>query len=211
MKLIGCDRCSAVFPRDARHTALWVFDTIGDEIDLHVPEPSDTKELCPACRADLDAFLASLNHTAGIAAVGGKRKAPTYQQRTCEICGRTGQQRFTPTETGWRCSPTAVKCPGNQTTSGVPASSADVTPPQPPPCPKPPRVTGEPPSDWLSEPAPAEPASDQPPMPPGVTARCKDCTRTWNLSGFILEKAVEMHELKHSHIVEVIDQETTAG
>ncbi|MBZ4574677.1 hypothetical protein [Mycobacterium avium] len=209
MKLIGCDRCRTVFPRDAQHTALWLFDTVGDEMDLHVPEPSDSRELCPSCRADLDAFLAGTPDDAARTdagpAVKTKRKSPTWsKEHTCEICGRTGVQRFIQTPTGWRCSPTAVKCPGNQAASDIPAKqfAADVTPPEPP---KLPRVPGEPPSERPSEPAPADPPPDQPPMPPGVTARCKDCTRTWNLTGFILQKAVEMHELKHGHIVDILD------
>lgn len=36
------------------------------------------------------------------------------QDRTCELCGRAGTRRFIPTETGWRCSPSATKCSGNR-------------------------------------------------------------------------------------------------
>lgn len=92
MKLIGCDRCRTVFPRDAQHTVVWLFDTVGDEMDLHVPEPSDSRELCPSCRADLDAFLAGTPDDAARTdagpAVKTKRKSPTWsKEHTCEICG----------------------------------------------------------------------------------------------------------------------------
>lgn len=40
---------------------------------------------------------------------------------------------------------------------------------------------------------------------PGVTARCQDCTRTWTLTGRVLESAVELHEVKHAHIVDVLE------
>lgn len=212
MKLIGCDRCRTVFPRDAQHTAVWLFDTVGDEMDLHVPEPSDSRELCPGCRADLDAFLAGTPDAAARTdagpAVKTKRKSPTWsKEHTCEICGRTGVQRFIQTPTGWRCSPTAVKCPGNQAARGRPAEPCDDCETNGVNC-----IAHRPPAPAavsLPEPAPTA-APTAPPVPPGVTARCKDCTRTWNLTGFILQKAVEMHELKHSHIVDVIDQEATA-
>lgn len=35
-------------------------------------------------------------------------------QRTCEVCGREGTRRYVQTATGWRCSPSATRCPGNQ-------------------------------------------------------------------------------------------------
>ncbi len=38
---------------------------------------------------------------------------PNPSQHTCEICGRTGTRRYIETTTGWRCSPTATKCPAN--------------------------------------------------------------------------------------------------
>lgn len=39
----------------------------------------------------------------------------------------------------------------------------------------------------------------------GVTARCQDCTRAFTLSGRPLEQAAQMHEMKHGHIVDVLD------
>lgn len=225
MKLIGCDRCSAIFPSGTRHTKLRIFDTTDDVIEDDAAPPFESKELCPVCRSDLDAFLrqqpepvavspgnitvnnyqadqAETEHRDGRA--GWPERVP---DRTCEICGRVGKQRFTETETGWRCSPTAVKCPGNH---------AQPEPKSPPPgCRNnDPRCSGlclacarDPERPPLAETEPdAEPIPPSPtPGPPGVTARCKDCTRTWNLTGFILEKAAEMHELKHGHIVEILE------
>jgi hypothetical protein len=41
-----------------------------------------------------------------------------------------------------------------------------------------------------------------------ITAKCTDCPRSWVLrEARILKSAVEMHEMKHSHIVEVYLQE----
>lgn len=221
MKLIGCDRCGAVFPRETRHTALWVFDVTEDEMDHDAPEPSCTKELCPVCRSDLNAFLDGVGDVAGIHApaakpleavpaephacnsLGGRfgvTSAPP--QRSCEICGRVGTQRFVQTETGWRCSPTAVKCPGNKATSDIPAKQfpSDVTPSAERE-PKPPAPT----------PAPGRPSEPEPPpleFPPGVTARCRDCPRRWNLTGIVLRHAIDLHEFKHSHIVDVLEGAT---
>jgi hypothetical protein len=50
------------------------------------------------------------------------------------------------------------------------------------------------------EPAPPS-ASPKPSAAPGITASCTDCTRTWTLTGRVLDQAVAMHEQKHSHIV----------
>lgn len=126
MKLIGCDRCGATFPASKPHSLVCVFDKPTDA------EPSVTRELCLSCRSDLSGFFTHPNHEmpaparrpvaivaeqpmpdpepAGDRRGGWSKKVP---DRTCEICGRVGKQRFIETATGWRCAPTAVKCPGN--------------------------------------------------------------------------------------------------
>lgn len=45
------------------------------------------------------------------------------------------------------------------------------------------------------------------PATPGVTARCQDCTRTFTLTGRLLDQAIALHELKHAHIVNVLGGE----
>lgn len=136
------------------------------------------------------------------------RRRQDGEQRTCEVCGRTGTRRFDRTETGWRCSATATKCPGNRIFPPPPAAAAAVDEPHKPAseiCPKPePAQVAE--AEPVDVPAPPTPAPSPPPAPapPGVTARCKDCTRNWNLTGRVLDMAVEQHEFKHSHIVEVL-------
>ena len=129
---------------------------------------------------------------------------------TCDLCGRVGTRRFiqggAPDGTGWKCSPTATACIGNQPEPvrkvpnpallkdlDAPATTSDI-----PAKPIPPKVipiTREP------EPAPRIPHSDS----PAVTARCEDCTRVFTLTGRVLEQAVELHELGHGHIVKVLE------
>lgn len=55
-------------------------------------------------------------------------------------------------------------------------------------------------------------AKPEPRPSPGlpVTARCQDCTRTFTLTGRVLTQAVEMHELKHGHIV-IVDEAAAAS
>jgi len=101
---------------------------------------------------------------------------------TCEICGREGKRRFTKTETGWRCSPSATKCPGHKTAAAPAPAKA----------------------------APAKPAARQADPPksqlfPDTTARCTDCPRSWNLHGKVLELAIESHETSKGHIVELVE------
>nr|WP_292990541.1 DNA methyltransferase [Mycobacterium sp.] len=109
-------------------------------------------------------------------------RAQDAVRHTCEVCGRTGSRRFVETETGWRCAPSATKCPGNK---------------QPDPAPVP--VV-----------APVAAVHDERPvaLAAGITAKCQDCTRTWTLTGRVLRSAVEMHEQKHSHFVDVADGAT---
>lgn len=209
MKLIGCDRCRAIFPPDTRYVELRILDATDG-----VPAPGfETKELCPVCRADLDAFLAGdrdiasppdpiTKIDAGIVrarpnipnialmsdepvtddAVDTPEEIPTHkrqaEKRTCETCGHTGFRKFQKTPTGWCC----WRCIDSQKRQLTTTESETETESDPEPAPQTPR-----------------------PVPAGVTARCQDCTRTWQLTGFVLEKAAEMHELKHGHIVNILD------
>ncbi|KWX66831.1 hypothetical protein [Mycobacterium sp. NAZ190054] len=131
--------------------------------------------------------------------------------KTCEICGRVGTRRYVPigdAKSGrWRCSPTATACIGNQPTpadcnkdgrNSTPnvASASDIPAKQIPP-----KVTPAP-----EPPAPRIPHSKS----TEVTARCVDCTRTYTLTGRVLQQAIDMHELKHGHIVQVVDQEVAS-
>ncbi|UJL29958.1 hypothetical protein HZU38_05510 [Mycolicibacterium vanbaalenii] len=151
-------------------------------------------------------------------------------EHTCEICGRVGTRRYVKTDTGWRCSPTATACVGNQPEPvrkvglTVPVSDEDFD-----------RAAAR----WgcldcaegtCTRPAGHASASDIPakqipakvtpaPEPPApriphskstdVTARCQDCTRAFTLTGRVLRQAIDMHELKHGHIVTVLDREVT--
>lgn len=110
--------------------------------------------------------------------------------RTCELCGRLGSRRFVQSPTGWRCAPTATKCVGHRR----PASNLDA--------PSPPRSA---PPRAKTPAAPADRALKVV-RTPGVTAQCQDCTRTWTLTGIVLERTVETHELKRGHLVTVYDE-----
>lgn len=103
--------------------------------------------------------------------------------RTCEVCGREGSRRFVETASGWKCAPTATACPGNR--------------------------AAEPASDIVAKPFPPKVAPPPASLPPGVTARCTDCTRTWILTGIPLKAAVDAHEARTAHIVAVDEGATT--
>lgn len=60
-------------------------------------------------------------------------KRPFDTPRTCEVCGRVGTRRFKQTPTGWRCSLTAAKCPGNRAAAEWKPTSADEIPAKSPP------------------------------------------------------------------------------
>ena len=208
MKLIGCDRCGGVFPSEERHARISIVGVVAGGVDGEAPEIH--KDLCLGCRVILDEFLMGADDVAGAGvasgaikpgfrnnirpnATAGKRKSPTWStERTCEICGRVGVQRFVQTETGWKCSTSARSCPGNHpgvaVEAPVKAVQVDVAPADPEPEPE------------------AEPVHHAPAPPaPGVTARCQDCTRTWTLTGIVLTQAAQMHELKHGHIVDILE------
>ncbi|WP_165692685.1 helix-turn-helix domain-containing protein, partial [Mycolicibacterium fortuitum] len=46
---------------------------------------------------------------------------------------------------------------------------------------------------------------------PDTTARCSDCSRTWNLTGRVLDHAIQLHEMKHDHIVDILNLEHPAN
>ena len=166
-------------------------------------------------------------------------------EKTCEICGRVGTRRYVKTDTGWRRSPTATACVGNQPepvrkvgltvpvsdedfdraaarwgcldcaegTCTRPAGHASVSD-----IPAKQNATSTISYSWppWSIPAKVTPAPE-PPAPriphsksTEVTARCVDCTRTYTLTGRVLQQAIDMHELKHGHIVQVVDQEVAS-
>ncbi|MGV0793048.1 hypothetical protein [Mycolicibacterium sp. XJ1819] len=102
------------------------------------------------------------------------RVKPGKPQRTCEVCGRVGEQRFVETATGWKCSPTA-KCVGNRQAS--PALTS---------------VNGS------GEHTPAQPVQ----FSTGITAKCLDCTRTFSVEGQALQAAVDHHENATGHMVQ---------
>lgn len=206
MKLIGCDRCRTVFPASQSHSELRVFDDIRETFGLDATHQK--KELCSDCRADLarwfDGHQNVLHEVVDELARPPEptpdvpesptlsRPSPQMPDRRCEICGRVGKQRFVETDTGWRCSPTAVKCRGHRNASDIAAK------------PFPNNVTPVDSAPVVNEPDHAKPT----PFPAGITARCQDCTRSWNLTGVVLRSAVEMHELKHGHIVTVVEDGT---
>lgn len=199
MRFIGCDRCKAIFPAGTRHTKLRIFDTTHDEIEDDGAPPFETKELCPVCRTDLDAFLAGTDVDLTAAEAQARTitpiddelpddqdEPPTHrrqaEKRTCESCGHTGFRKFQKTDTGWCC----WRC--------IDTQKRQLTPP----------AGDEAESD--ADPEPEPPSAPAPaPAPAAVTERCRDCTRTWTLTGFVLEKAAEMHELKHGHIVNILE------
>ncbi len=110
-------------------------------------------------------------------------------KRTCRLCGRVGTRRYVQTAQGWQCAPTA-KCGDRPAQTAAPARATSTPKPTPAPSPPPPPPT----------------VRVQPPPGPGVTAHCQDCTRTWNLTGRVLEIAVQTHELQRGHIVTVVGE-----
>lgn len=138
-------------------------------------------------------------------------RAQDADRHTCSICGRVGTRRYIPDgDGGWKCSPTATACIGNQpgaltTTPEEPAFDEDNVDDNggsyamPDGIPNAERFEPEP-GPAAPQPAPAaKPAAD------GTTARCTGCPRTWNLTGRILTQAIDMHERKHDHIVDIED------
>ena len=117
--------------------------------------------------------------------------------RTCELCGRVGTRRYVQTPAGWRCSPTA-KCVGR---------------PEPEPEPTP-TVPCDIPAKEIQANVTPERISPPEPTPqarPPITARCQDCTRVWNLTDRVLDMAVQLHEHKAGHIVDILADAASGG
>lgn len=151
-------------------------------------------------------------------------KAPARTQdsieRTCRICGRVGKRRYVEDEQGWRCSPTATSCPGNETAKPpysypetvleepLPTYSIDALPvqsqiPRRQPVLEKLHTTPQKPVVATQAERHAEVAKQAAAIARAtVTARCQDCTRTWILTGRVLQMAIDLHEQKHSHIVD---------
>ncbi|MCT7369429.1 hypothetical protein [Mycolicibacterium llatzerense] len=130
-------------------------------------------------------------------------------KRTCVVCGRVGSRRFIETALGWRCSPSATKCPGNRT-----FPPPKVTVKTPPPSTSTVRVLDEiaaPVAERIIEtPAPADTQAEVEQLAHAiaenhVTARCTDCPQTWKLTGRVLRMAVDTHEMRRGHIVDVLE------
>lgn len=157
--------------------------------------------------------------TAPTAPKAKRQRSPAQDAvtHTCEICGRTGTRRYVETATGWRCSPTATKCPGNRAEKPAENMPENMTA-------QPDTAPGQGESEdcnkagGISTPnvalpdrssTPTRAATPKPkPSPPAYTARCQDCTRTWTLTGRVLQMAVDTHELKHAHIVNIVGDAT---
>jgi hypothetical protein len=149
-----------------------------------------------------------------------RKQRAESEQRTCEICGRVGTRRYVQTATGWRCSPTASACSGHPKPQDEPIpaphlehgkyTTYDNHGCRCTDCKRAHAVyTREARADGreLAEQVAAAPRSATP-LAPGVTARCQDCTRTWSLTGRVLDMATETHELKHAHIVDMLVDQT---
>lgn len=133
-------------------------------------------------------------------------RAQDAEQRTCDLCGRVGTRRYVQTGSGWRCAPTATACIGNRegvATKAVPpeapaAELSDIPAKQFRPDDTP-RVEPTPP---VSPPAVTVKRSSSDDLP--ITARCRDCPKTYTLTGDQLSNIVDVHELK-GHIVDVLE------
>ena len=153
--------------------------------------------------ADHPAATADRSESKIPAAGGTARRAQDAGERTCEICGRVGTRRYVRTDTGWRCSPSATACIGNKPEPvrkvPNPALATDLDAPSDIPAKHFPSKTTPEPEPWI----PHSKSAD-------VTARCQDCTRAFTLTGRVLRQAIDMHELKHGHIVTVLDREVAS-
>lgn len=166
----------------------------------------------PTSRRELD--------TAARAAGGSaSARAQDAVKHTCELCGRQGTRRYVQTATGWRCAPSATKCRRIQSQPPAAASDIPAKPFQPNVTPPPPAASesrAKPETPQVTDHADAEcnirGRSSTPnvalPDRSSITARCQDCTRAFTLTGRVLRQAVEMHEHKHGHIVDVIGGKT---
>lgn len=161
-----------------------VVDNICDQIAAHASEP-DTEPALPET-PEPERFVAEWTPPWPADATPGERggiascRAQDTHQRVCEVCGRKGTRRYIQTETGWRCAPSATKCPGNR------GPSQPSAPPEPPSA------------------AEVEQIADD--IARNVTtAQCTDCPRTWTITGRVLDNAVDIHETNTGHIVTITE------
>lgn len=107
-------------------------------------------------------------------------------KRTCELCGRIGSRRFVESDG------MALRALGHQmrrtSTRAVAARHA-------------PLATAP------KGPAPEVDRALKIVRAPGVTARCQDCTRTWTLTGAVLQAAIDQHELRRGHLITIYDEQ----
>ncbi|MEB3021285.1 hypothetical protein [[Mycobacterium] crassicus] len=156
------------------------------------PETAEQAETPESTGGEPERFVAEWTPPWPADATPGERggiascRAQDAVVKVCEICGRKGTRRYVETETGWRCAPTATKCPGNREPGPAPAAAPSDPPAPAPPAPK---ITAKP--------------------RPGITAICTGCPRTWTLTGRVLRMAVDTHEVKTGHVVDITEQEAS--
>lgn len=159
-----------------------VVDNICDQITTHTPE-DETEPALPE-PPEPERFVAEWTPPWGPdkspSTHGGYAscRAQDAHRRVCEICGREGTRRYVQTATGWRCAPSATKCPGNR-----------------------PNVDQQP-----ARPSAAEVEQIADDIARNVTtAQCTDCPRTWTLTGRVLDNAIDIHETNTGHIVTITE------
>lgn len=138
----------------------------------------------------------------------GSSAAQDAVQKTCEVCGREGTRQYVQTATGWRCQ-SAMKCGERHRPHRAPERPATATPSAVAML----RELDEPPTKAESEVAQFVDAIAKSAVVT-VSARCKDCNRTWMTTGHFLEQSVQLHEQTHGHIVDVLattEQEAHSG
>lgn len=147
-----------------------------------------------------------------------KPAAQDAKVRTCEVCGRIGTRRYVATATGWRCSPTATACAPRFQPKGAPSpvarardavaelvdGVADKVLNAPPPKPNASAIGIGGTSAFVRSPDRERSAAMERGKPP-VTARCTGCKHTWNLTGRVLKMAVDTHEVRTGHVIDVIE------
>jgi hypothetical protein len=136
---------------------------------------------------------------------------PTRKPRTkdkkhvlCHVCGRAGSRGFRDNPDGTaRCvdldacktrtyKPKAPRIKPKASINDAPTSDIDVD-----------RIPESIPEKH--QPAPARDPIPESKPAPEVTARCTDCPRAWTITDAkLLRNTATMHELKHSHIVDVL-------
>lgn len=100
-----------------------------------------------------------------------------------------------------------ITAPARVDDSTAPASE---TRPKPEPSQVNPAAKVDETAENIPENMPPAPTRFTTPRKPPITARCTTCSRSWNLTGRVLESAIALHEYqKPGHIVDTLDQEAT--